>query len=188
MITYNKFPALLFCSYNKDNAPDALPIEITDKFVLSQIQKNESVMSLLPQIAVLNSKGGQPTHYFLSDMTFQKVEYSNVFRNQNFTEFFEKKMESKYGTICFADGGQYVYNYDATTGHLTTMLLRENLFVGFEEAKVVDGLQVYEGGIYLSGMDVGGYLSFVIIALNHLRNSSKEVDASYNQTTERIYC
>lgn len=116
-----------------------------------------------------------------------------------FTDFFKVYIKPTYGVITFKGGGQYVYillsKQDSLSlknvngRYMATALFKGNFFIGFEEAVITEqGLKVLDTGHYSNGMDIGGYLSFVIIFLSYLKGKSKLIplNAEQNKTTEII--
>lgn len=197
MINYNQYPSLLFLSYNKDNAPEHLPFEVSSPDVLTYLSDCAGYQEMFGIIASLNTLGLNPKHFWLNNRVFNDVEYDMNFRNSKFRNFLLSPPEQiQYGCICFKDGGQYVYLYlpkdkakikGLDKAYLCTALFKENLFIGFEETLVDRGFSVMPTGHYSGGMDIGGYLSFVSICLSFFSKDAKVVGAAINQTSETIY-
>lgn len=100
-----------------------------------------------------------------------------------FADFFTENIKPKHGVILFKDSGQYVYmllgghetkKLKGVNGrYIAVALFRENIFIGFEEGYIKeDGIQVEPTGNYGNGMDVGGYISFILIALSYAGDKS----------------
>jgi len=176
MINYKNYPALLFCSYDKDNAPDELPFVMPDTETLQKVSVSKGFQNLFGFIAVKNTMKAETTNYFLTEPTFNRVEYDPNFRNEQFSSFFSEYVKPKYGCILFKNGGTYVYNllgvndtknlYKKDGRYMSVALFKGDSFLGFEEAIITKkGVEVMQTGIYTGGMDIGGYLSFSIITL-----------------------
>ena len=70
--------------------------------------------------------------------------------------------------------------------YIAVALFRENIFIGFEEGYIKeDGIQVESTGNYGNGMDVGGYISFILIALSYAGDKSHPLVET--NTKEDIY-
>lgn len=191
-ITYTLFPALLFCSYNKDNAPDGLPLIIDSEETKTKISKAQGLIDLLPSIAAYNTLGESPKNYWLNDTLYNKVEFDEQFRQTHFARFFSVNHKRKYGVICFQNGGQYVYLLDhkiSGQATLTCALYLSNVFIGYEQAVITEqGVGIEGDGIYAADMVTGGYISFVAVALSALAEKpSKKVSDQFNSTSEIIY-
>lgn len=127
---------------------------------------------------------------------FQNIDSNDFFRNRYFPNIFRDYIKPKNGVILFPDGGQYVFMF---LGEKETMqikrqkgryiaaaLFKNNVFVGWEEAYILpEGLSVVPGGYYDNGMDVGGYLSFVIVTLSYA--AEKEFPFMECKLKESIY-
>ncbi len=199
MITYNQYPSLLFLSYDKDNAPEDLPFEVSSINVRNWLSKSKGYGEMFGIIASLNTIGNRPKHYWLNDNNFNLVEYNDGFRNINFRNFISdaEKHETQYGCICFKNGGQYVYllaqsplsnSLKGENGlYFATALFMNNIFIGFEEGIVNNGFSVMPTGHYANGMDIGGYLSFVSICLSFFKNGSVLAGKEINLTSEVVY-
>src|SRR5690606_38538426 len=112
MITYNLYPSLLFLSYNKDNAPAALPFEVASMDVQQFLSGSRGYQEMFGIMASLNSFCFTTTHYCINTLQFKDVEYNDNFRNNHFRRFVTNAPEKiQYGCICFKEGGQYVYLY-----------------------------------------------------------------------------
>ncbi|WP_146202330.1 hypothetical protein [Dyadobacter jejuensis] len=179
-ITYHSYPMLLHTSFDKENAPDVLPFVMPDEKTIKKVQANKGFQQLLPTIAIKNTVAGKnaTTNIYLSDTTFQKVEYDEYFRNTQFRQFFTSSIKPKYGTILMKEGATYVYmllSKQETKGlknldgcYIAVALFIRDVFLGFEEGVITNnGIEVNQTGIYNGGMDIGGYISFVIITLSH---------------------
>lgn len=185
MINYKNYPALLFTSYDKSNAPEELPFAMLDTEILKKVSVSKGFQNLFGFIAAKNSMKSETTNYYLSDQNFNEVEFNYNFRNQYFADFFMNYVTPKYGCVMFKDGGTYVYNllgvnetkslHKKEGRYMSVAFFKGDVFLGFEEAIInvvglQKGLQVQETGIYTGGMDIGGYLSFCIITLAYARD------------------
>lgn len=188
-ITYDNYPGLLFTSFNKDNAPVELPFEVASLQGREYLAHSSGFQEMWGIIGSKNSLGGTATNYLLPVPSFHRIDSDINFRNTQFRSFFENYVKPQYGNILFKDGGHYVYlllgkqetrQLKQQEGrYMAAALFKHNFFVGFEEAVITEqGLQVSNGGHY-EGMDIGGYLSFCLIALAY--SNSKRLDIYENE-------
>lgn len=197
MITYKNYPALLFCSYDKDNAPDELPFVMPDTETLQRVSVSKGFQQLFSFIAVKNTMKAESNNYFLQESIFNKVEFNPDFRNEQFSSFITEYVKPKYGCILFKSGGTYVYNLlgvnDTKNLHkkdgryISVALFKEDVFLGFEEAIITKkGVEVFNTGIYTGGMEIGGYISFCMIVLAYSKNKTSilELDSVSEKIVE----
>lgn len=158
MINNTDFPILLFSSYNKDNAPTELPFRVPDKETEHALSSSKGFQELLGLIGTFNTVGQKPEHHWLNNKLFGDIENSQTLRNTNFNKFLSAQAaQVHYGTISFMIGGQYLYLYlprdkgeikESPGGYLASALFKNNLFVGFEEAFIMDkGFSVLPDGL-----------------------------------------
>lgn len=196
-ITYNNYPGLLFTSYNKDTAPDELPFEVASQAVRMYLSRSTGFHEMWAIIGTKNSLDDTATNYELSDRNFSRIDSNHDFRNSQFRAFFENYVKPKYGNIAFKEGGHYVYLLlskqetkqlkNADGRYMAVALFRQNFFIGFEEAIITEkGLKVMETGHYEGGMDVGGYLSFCIIALAYANQANPSL-THYEKIKETLW-
>ncbi|UBM58216.1 hypothetical protein LAG90_15540 [Marinilongibacter aquaticus] len=197
MITYTKYPSLLFLSYNKENAPAELPFEVASAQVRDYLATSKGFQEMFAIIGYLNSEGHHPEHFYLKEPHFKKVEYDAPFRNRHFLDFLRNPpKEIIYGCICMKDCGQYVYLYlpphkgklkGLGCGYFAAAFFIENTFFGFEEAELGSGFGVMPTGHYSNNMDIGGYLSFSAISLSSFWAGMVPLPGGLNKTTEKIW-
>jgi hypothetical protein len=200
MVNYNDYPTLLFLSYDRDTAPDELPFEVGNENVREYLSRCKGFQDMFANIAAKNSlqKENTTTNYLLTDTLFHKIDDDYYFRNLYFGDFLAEYVKGKSGTIRFRDGGQDAYmllgnkeskEWKKVKGrYICTALFMKNFFIGFEEAVITEkGLSVLPTGHYEGGMNIGGYLSFVLIALAYA-NSLKEMPLYESEKIkERVY-
>lgn len=198
-VTYTLYPTLLHTSFTRKDAPADLPFEVETEELKNALVQNKAFMELLPTIAILNELAPARKNYFLPEKDFTKIEYHAGIREKHFLQFQKNLPKSvQYGSICFQQGGQYLYLYlDAGMAnklrkvpypYLCTTFIAKDFFVGIEEAYFTDqGISIEEGGIYSGGMDKGGYVSFVIISLDYLRTHKTRLMKGENRTKEAVY-
>lgn len=201
-LTYNNYPLLLFFSFDKNNAPEYFPFEVVDVKTKEYLQNCKGFQEFFAFIPAKNgfSQFEKHNNYLISDSLYFRIDSADYFRQTEFEYFFSTYIKPATGTICFKDGGQYVYmllskgetkklkNRDGR--YIAVALFKENTFVGFEEAYILEkGLEVLHTGYYETGMDKGGFLSFVIVFLSYLHKSNtlNLLDDSINKTTEKIF-
>lgn len=197
-IGYNNYPTLLFTSFQKDDAPSELPFEVVSENVRSYLAGCKGFTDMFALIAVKNTmkKSNSNLYYSLNDRLFENVDSNDYFRNRYFADFFTEHIKPKHGVILFRDPGQYVYmllggqetkKIKGVNGrYIAVALFRENFFIGFEEGYIQeDGIQVAPTGNYENGMDVGGYISFVLITLGFAGDKSHPL--AITNTKESIY-
>lgn len=198
MITYDNYPLLLHTSFTKNDAPSELPFEVVSADVRDYLANCAGYQELFAYIAVRNTllKSNSNTHYYLDDVMFHRVDSDDRFRNENFRNFFLSYIKPKNGVILFKDCGQYLYvllgvqdtkKLKKRDGrYIAVALFKGDFFVGFEEGLITDkGIQVEHNGRYENGMDVGGYISFVLITLGYAEDRDRNLIDT--QTNERIY-
>lgn len=198
-INYDNCPMLLYTSFTKDDTPDELPIEIVSQAQHDYLSKYIGFNSIFSTISVRNSMLGKNsnTHFCLSDDILSKIEYDDSFRDRYFKSFFSNFKNTKNGVIIFKECAQYVY---LLLGERDTRLLKKregryiaaallcnNNFIGFEEGIILNnnGIEVLPTGFYESGMDVGGFISFVLITLSYAGNREHPIMNTSGQ--EKIY-
>ena len=200
-ITYQKYPLLLFLSYDINTAPDEIPFVARDNDAMKYLQDAAGLHELFAYIVA--KKGfteKKHVNYFLPDELFLRIDSDDQFRNKYFAEFFNGYITPVSGTILFRGGGQYCFvllgkhetkELKKVDGrYIAAGLFVENNFVGFEEALITEkGVEMLQTGYYSNGMDVGGYISFVIVFLAYLhgKNDLPLVAEEINKTTETIY-
>lgn len=179
-IKYNNYPTLLFTSFLKDDAPSELPFEVVSEDVRNYLAGCKGFSDMFALIAAKNTvkNSNSNRYYYLNDSLFKDVDSNDYFRNRYFADFFTENIKPKHGVILFKDSGQYVYmllgghetkKLKGVNGrYIAVALFRENFFIGFEEGYIKeDGIQVAPTGNYENGMNVGGYISFVLITLGY---------------------
>lgn len=185
-INYTYYPLVLFTSFDEKEEVDELPFVLESEKVKAYFDKYKGVQELFGYIGAKNSVKGKNncTYYYLDDNLFSRIEFDDFFRQRNFSRFFQDyHIESKYGVILFAGGGQYIFSllgkdetkklYSRDGKYVSTALFRKNAFVGFEEGVLIDnGIEVLPTGYYTGGMDIGGYLSFMLITLGYAGDKS----------------
>lgn len=199
MIDYSAYPALLFTSFSKENAPDELPFEVVSEATREKLSKIQGFGELFSYIAIRNSyeKKDSNLNFWLDNKTFPLIDSDEYVRMKYFKSFFKSRISPCNGTIMFKDGGNYVYlllseevtkSFKKHDGrYIATAMFVKNFFIGFEEGYITDrGIEVADTGIYDSGMDRGGYLSFVIVALG-CASSKKLIKLSTEKVKESIY-
>jgi len=201
MITYNDYPSLLFTSFDKETAPEELPFEVANEKALTFLSKSKGFNEMFGYIAAKNSlqKENTTTNYYFDNEIATKIDSDDYFRNRHFGDFFSNYVKAKHGTIMFKEGGQYVYlllGHKETKAlkkvngrYICTAMFKTNFFIGFEEAIITEkGISVLPTGYYESGMDVGGFLSFVIITLEYASGFADLPIFQSNTIKEKIYC
>lgn len=192
MITYSKFPLLLYTSYDKETAPEDLPFEMPDEATLQKVKQSQGFGKLFAYIATRNSLENKNTctYFYLTNYTFNLVEFDAHFRNENFKNFFSEYVTPKRGCITFGEGGgTYVYVllsvqetkalYNKNARYIGVAFFKENIFLGFEEGFIMQkNVEVVPNGIYIGGMDKGGYLSFCLITLAYANGRNLKTIAS----------
>lgn len=185
MIDYNTYPALLFTSFDKDNATETLPFNVVDEQTRVQLSHTEGFKDMFSFIAAKNSLMGSNsnTNYHLNDKMFENIDGNDWFRNDYYKDFSSRDIKSCNGIIMF-DKGYYVYTFlseSETKGlknedgrYLSVALFCKNTLVGFEEG-VIDGkwVTVEDGGIYPNAISKGTYLSFAMITLSYAESVPK---------------
>lgn len=161
-LTYNDYPLLLFFSFDKNNAPEQWPFEIPDASTEKYLASSKGFQDLMAYIPAKRSLTGAKEHrnHLLSDSLFFRIDSADYFRQLEFEYFFSTYIKPVTGTICFRNGGQYVYmllskqetkqlkNIDGR--YIATALFKENVFCGFEEGYVTEeGLRLLETGCRL---------------------------------------
>ncbi|WP_188930057.1 hypothetical protein [Puia dinghuensis] len=139
-------------------------------------------------------------NYLIPDELCFKIDGDSHFRNSNFSTFLNCYIKPKTGTILCRDGGQYCFillgkhetkELKKTEGrYIAAALFMENIFLGFEEGVITEkGLQVWHTGYYSNAMDIGGFLSFVMVFLAYLnsKDNLSLVGKDINNTSEIIY-
>lgn len=197
-INYDKYPTILFTSFDKDDSPPVLPFEVQSEEVRLYLEKTASFSELFSMIAVKNTlrKENQCTYYCLDDKMFTTVDSNNFFRDRYFPTIFRDYIKPKNGVIIFPDGGQYVFTFlgeKETAGvkrkkgrYIGAALFKENVFIGWEEGYLLpNGIAVEPGGFYDSGMDVGGFISFVMVTLAYA--GDKQYPLAQSDMKEKIY-
>lgn len=198
-INYNSYPVLLYTSYTKETAPEVLPFEVDTEKTRNYLSECKGFNELFAYIAAKNTLQKNITNYYLSDKTFNMVDDDSYFRDKYFMNFFQEYIKGKYGTIIFKNGGQYVYTLlgnketeslkKRSGRYIAVALFMNNFFIGFEEGYITEkGIQVENTGYYNGGMDVGGYISFVIIALSYAGDKTNHPLLTNMKVTEDIFC
>lgn len=198
MIDYNTYPLLLHTSFAKDDAPAELPFEVASADVRNYLSDCKGYQEMFAYIAIRNTvkKENSNTHYYLNDDLFHRIDGDDRFRNDNFRNFFLSYVKPKNGVILFKDCGQYLYvllgvqetkKLKRRYGrYIAVALFKGDFFIGFEEGYITDsGIQVEHTGHYENGMDIGGYISFVLITLGFA--GEKELQLSETTTIEKVY-
>lgn len=199
MITYNEYPLLLFTSFDKDNAEDELPFKVQEESIIKYLSGSRGFNEMLALIGVKNTimKGNSNTNYYLEDNLFERVDNDSDFRNRNFASFFSQKPKPENGVIMFKGRGQYVYLLLSETEtrqmkekkgmYFAVALFKNDFFIGFEEGYIqARGIEVENSGYYASGMDKGGYISFVIVTLSYAAGKELPILTAPG-VKERIY-
>lgn len=187
MIDYNTFPTFLFTSFSKENAPDEIPFEVVSETTRAKLSETKGFGEMFSYIAIRNSEEKRNTNfnYWLDNTVFPLIDSDEYTRMKYFKLFFKNIISPCNGNIIFKDGGSYVYillSEETTKGfkkhegrYIATALFLKNYFIGFEEGYITDhGIEVADTGIYDSGMDRGGYLSFLLITLACANDKKKE--------------
>jgi len=195
---YDKYPMILFTSFDKEDSPPVLPFEVLTEDIRQYLENSPSFSELFSMIAVKNTlrKENQCTYYSLDEKLFTTVDSNAYFRDRYFPTIFRDYIKPKNGVIIFPDGGQYVYMFlgEKETGavkrkkgrYIAAALFKENVFIGWEEGYLLpNGIAVEPGGFYGSGMDVGGYLSFVMVTLAYA--GEKQYPILQTDMKENIY-
>jgi len=200
-ITYNDYPALLYTSFDKDDAPNELPFNVKDTGVRDYLSQCKGFKDLFLCIGIYNSiaKENTTTNYRIEDRLFRKMDGGDFkFCEIQYDNFFRDKIEPKHGTVMFKEGGNYVYmllGRDGTKAlkgmngrYICSAFFQKNLFIGFEEAIITDKglLGVMNTGYYEGGMDLGSYLSFVIVTLAYANNKKMKLYKS-DRVKEKIF-
>jgi hypothetical protein len=143
-------------------------------------------------------KENTTTNYIIDDRLFRKMDGGDFkFCEIQYDNFFRDNVKEKRGTIMFKEEGNYVYmllghhETKAIKGmdgrYFCTALFKKNMLLGFEEAIITEqGLGVMNTGYYDGGMDLGSYLSFVIVALAYANNKNLRLYQS-DKIKETVY-
>ena len=199
-ISYNDYPALLFTSFDKDDAPEELPFNVKDNDVRDYLSRCTGFKEMFTLIGAFNSmvKENTTTNYIIDDRLFRKMDGGDFrFCEIQYDNFFRNYVQEKRGVVMFKDGGNYVYmllgkeETKALKGmngrYICTAFFQKNHFIGFEEAIITNqGLGVMNTGYYEGGMELGGYLAFVIVTLAYANNKNLRLYKS-DRIREKIF-
>ena len=110
---YDKYPMILFTSFDKEDSPPVLPFEVLTEDIRQYLENSPSFSELFSMIAVKNTlrKENQCTYYSLDEKLFTTVDSNAYFRDRYFPTIFRDYIKPKNGVIIFPDGGQYVYMF-----------------------------------------------------------------------------
>jgi len=199
-VTYNNYPALLYMSFDEETAPAEFVFELVSEDDAAFLSAHNHHRELLAYAALQNSihHADTTTNYLLSDSMFKTIDSNVTFRTHYFKRFFETAIPPQHGTIIFRDGGQYVYLFLSENDtllfkglkgrYICTMVMKDNIFVGFEEALIVpEGLKVFKTGHYHFDMEQAGYISFVCITLSYASTQSNLPLYHSDKVKEKIF-
>ena len=196
-INYNNFPSVLFTSFRMDDAPEELPFEVEAEQTRQYLAQCKGFQEMFTLITIKNTEkeGNSNLHFALTENLFHKIDSDDYFRNRLFGNFLTTYIKPKNGTILFNRNCQYVYlllgekdtkKLKKVDGrYIAVALFSGNHFIGFEEGIIIKGkgIQVSSTGHYAGGMDLGGYISFVLITLAYAgdtQHSLLETDVKEN--------
>ena len=197
-INYENYPAILYTSFQKNDAPPELSIAVLSEYDRDRLSRRKGFTELFAFIGAKNSieKKNCNTYLYLEDDIFHKIDSNDYFRQRYFSSFFVNYSKPKNGVILFKDGGQYVYlllgkqqtkQIKGQDGrYIAVAFLVGNNFVGFEEGIIKDkGIQVEDTGIYNGGMDRGGYICFVLVTMAYADGTTPQL--LNTKLSEEIY-
>lgn len=200
-IGYNEYPSVLYTSFQKEDAPQELPFEVVNEKTHNYLSQCTGFREMFALIAVKNTlnKGNACVYFYLEDNLFGKIDGYDYFRNSQFRNFFSSYVKPKCGAILFHDSGQYVYMLlgkqetkklkNRNGRYIAVALFKKNVFIGFEEGIILDegGVDVFPTGEYASGMDRGGFISFVLITLAYAGDGPHTVmDTKLKETVYKL--
>ncbi|CAL1519185.1 hypothetical protein [Chitinophaga sp. MM2321] len=201
---------MLYLSFDSYNTPEELPIESLKEEAEIYFKSKLSIQEIFTCFRTINTLAADKKidkrhkNYLLSTSLLHKINGDDLYRNEEFANFFTADIPAESGIVLLDDdtgGTQYVYmlwDENMTKAlksregrFLSAAVFLGNIFMGFEEAILLpDGdVLLIEPGYYSTGMNRGDSIIFVMIFLSYLRKrtSLSLVDAELNKTTECIY-
>ena len=132
---------MLHTSFTGKDAPKDLPFEVESETVRNGLAQNTAFRELLPTIAILNEIAPALKNFHLPERDFHRIEYNDQIRQKHFQQFQNRlPTDHQYGTICFKDGGQYLYMYldqananrfkKSSYPYIWTALITKDMLVG----------------------------------------------------------
>jgi len=111
-ITYNDYPALLYTSFTKNDAPEELPFNVSNTRARDYLSKCSGFNNMFTFIGAFNSmvKENTTTNYIIDDRLFRKMDGVDMkFCEIQYDNFFRYDVKEKRVVVMFREGGNYVY-------------------------------------------------------------------------------
>lgn len=200
MITYNDYPFLLFFSQDLHTSFNELtfltPCEEANQF-LSNSKGWHEMFNFATAMNTLNKKDAS-TNYFVTPETLDLYHNDKKFRYYQFHDFCKSDIKSQFGTLLFPNGGQFVYVVmgkpetrvvkNLNDNYLCAAKFQRNLFIGFEEGRIIqESLDDMPTSYFSDGSTNGSYLAFVIICLAYAQKQIPLKQYNTQTVKETIY-
>ena len=199
-VSYNDYPALLFTSFNNEDAPKEIPFDVRNTGARDYLSRSDGFKDMFLYIRACNSvlKGNTTTNYVMDKRLFRKIDGGDLkFCANQYDDFFKGDVEPKHGTVMFMEEGCFVYlilgnrvtmKLKGMDGHyICAAFFKKNFLLGFEEGIITDkGLLIMNSGYYEGGKDTGVYLSFTVVTLQYAKNKNLRLYET-DRVKEKIY-
>ncbi len=202
VLTYEKFPMLLFLSYETGDALAEIAFEVEDQSANDYLETSSLLGEIIQLIELNKTKVIKLDHrnYLINDSLFEKVSLDEQFRQRESANFFITDIQPGTGTICVDPSWQYLYmlldkggskkfkNVDGR--YLSVALFKENFFIGTEEAVITEHeFTVLPTGYYGQHPGPGSFVSPLVTLLSYIHkgNGGIKVANDINKTSEQVF-